>query len=82
MKIKHSRNDTIFQIIVIAVVGILTLIFLYPMLYVLSMSVSATMAVVARKVYLWPVGFNLDAYGQVLKDPLVWTAYYDLGHTI
>ncbi|MEJ7901998.1 MAG: carbohydrate ABC transporter permease, partial [Thermomicrobiales bacterium] len=34
-------------------------------------------AVISREVWLWPVGFSLDAYKLVFEDPNVWRAYYN-----
>jgi putative aldouronate transport system permease protein len=42
--------------------GLFCLAILYPLIYVLSASVSNTKAVSAGEVWLWPVGFTLDAY--------------------
>lgn len=50
---------------------------LYPFVYVVSMSISDPVAVIQRKVWLWPVGFSLDAYKLVFADPGVWRAYYN-----
>lgn len=57
---------------------IVSLICILPMLNLLARSVSATDALVKHEVYLWPKGFNLDAYGMVLGDikyikAFVWT---------
>ncbi|NUR99291.1 MAG: carbohydrate ABC transporter permease [Kribbellaceae bacterium] len=42
--------------------GLFCLAILYPIIYVLSASVSNTKKVAAGEVWLWPVGFTLDAY--------------------
>ena len=42
--------------------GLFCLAILYPLIYVLSASVSNTRKVSAGEVWLWPVGFTLDAY--------------------
>jgi putative aldouronate transport system permease protein len=48
---------------------------LYPVLYIAAVSLSETAYVVQGKVWLWPRGFNLDAYLQVLKDNRIPRAY-------
>lgn len=50
---------------------------IYPFVYVLSMSISDPVAVIGRRIWLWPVGFSLDAYKLVFEDPGVWRAYYN-----
>ncbi len=47
----------------------------YPVLYIAAVSLSDTAYVVQGKVWLWPRGLNLDAYGQVLADRRIPRAY-------
>lgn len=54
-----------------------TVITLYPFLYVASMSLSAPEHVIARSVWLLPKGFTFDAYALILRNPYVWTAYFN-----
>ncbi|HIT75729.1 MAG TPA: carbohydrate ABC transporter permease [Candidatus Avipropionibacterium avicola] len=42
---------------------------LYPLIFVLSASFSSAQAIANQEVYLWPVGFTLDAYQTVLESP-------------
>ncbi len=53
---------------------------LLPMLNLLARSLSDTNALIKHEVYLWPKGWNLDAYGMVLTDmkyirAFFWTAF-------
>ena len=48
---------------------------IYPILYILAVSLSDTAAVVQGKVTLYPIGFNLDAYSSVLNDIRIPRAY-------
>lgn len=48
---------------------------LYPVLYMLAVSLSDTSAVVQGKVFLFPKGFNFDAYQEVLKNDKIPRAY-------
>jgi len=48
---------------------------LYPVWYILVVSLSDTAYVVQGKVFLWPKGFNLDAYREVLEDSKIPRAY-------
>lgn len=59
---------------------IITVICLVPMIHLLVKSVSGTDYLVRHEVWLWPKGFNLDAYSTVLSDAkyiraFVWTAF-------
>lgn len=58
---------------------LIAFITLYPMYYVLILSLSAPEYASTMKVYLAPRGFNLSAYGVLVKDLKMWKAY---GNTI
>ena len=51
------------------------LIVLYPLLFVLSTSVSDPDAVATGKMVLWPVGFTLEGYQYILRYQDVWVGY-------
>ncbi|CAM3611727.1 carbohydrate ABC transporter permease [Marinicrinis lubricantis] len=48
---------------------------LYPVWYITVISFSDTVSVLQGKVFLWPQGFNFDAYVEVLKDDKIPRAY-------
>lgn len=76
-KIKESPGELIFLAVIVIFILILSAIFLYPLIYVISMSISDSMSVASRKVFLLPKGFHLDAYELIIKRKDVWTAYYN-----
>lgn len=51
------------------------LITAYPLIFVLSASVSDPAAVSSGKVLLWPIGFNLDGYRAVFASKSIGTGY-------
>ena len=58
---------------VVTVIAVLTcFITIYPMWYVIVMSVSDPMAAAAGKVTFWPVGFTLESYRIVIGNPRFW----------
>jgi len=67
-----SGKDRIYMGIVYFCVTLMALAALYPMVYVLSMSISRPQAVIAREVYLWPVGFSTSAYTRVFQNSAIW----------
>jgi putative aldouronate transport system permease protein len=71
--IGERTADVMLYLIMIVVV----VVTLYPFVFVLSMSFSDPLAVIQRRVWLWPVGFSLDAYALVFEDAGVWRAYYN-----
>mgnify|MGYP003301352518 CR=1 FL=1 len=61
---KTKLGDAVFVLIGIIVI----IICLVPMLNLAAKSLSATDALVKNEVYLWPVGWNFDAYAMVFSD--------------
>ncbi len=74
-----TRSNILFYLLVYSFAFFAFLITLYPFLYILSVSISDAKAVYAGDVYLWPKGFSLSGYQQVLKEDGLWRAY---GNTI
>jgi len=52
---------------------------LYPLLYVVSASLSSAYAVSSGQVRIWPVGFTLEAYKAVYYNANVWTGFRNSG---
>ncbi|MDI9514726.1 MAG: carbohydrate ABC transporter permease [Clostridiaceae bacterium] len=74
-----SKKTKFGDVVVAFLCLVLILVCLLPMLNVLARSLSSSEALIKNKVWLWPNGFNLDAYKMVLKDSkytwsLIWTA--------
>lgn len=74
-KVKGSLGDRIFLYIVYALVIFITLIVLYPLIYVISCSFSNPTAVSGGKVWLLPVDFTLTGYKRVFQEKTIITGY-------
>ena len=74
-KIRLRSADLVMEILVIVLTAFILLVVLYPLLYVLSCSISNSDSVNAGKVILWPVGFSLNGYKLVFSYKNVWTGY-------
>jgi putative aldouronate transport system permease protein len=61
---KFRISDAIMMIII----ALLSLTCILPFWYVAVKSVSGNSYVIAKQVYLWPKGFNLDAYKSIFQD--------------
>ena len=78
MKVKSKKaqiGDWIFALICL----VIAIICVVPMINLAAKSLSSTEYLVRHDVYLWPKGWNLDAYKTVLQDAkyiraFVWTA--------
>ncbi|MCR5349997.1 MAG: carbohydrate ABC transporter permease [Acholeplasmatales bacterium] len=70
-----DRTEIIFKILSYVLLTIFALACLYPFIFILSCSVSSRTAVDANDVYLYPVGFNMNAYKYVFEDKRFWLSY-------
>ena len=66
--IKDTKGDKIFLGIVNVFCLVIVCIMAYPLIYVLSASVSNGEAVMRGDVYLLPIGFTLEGYGLVFQN--------------
>jgi len=72
---KRSRDDIIFETINTTLVTIFFILVLYPLVFVLSASISDPTLVSQGKVVLLPKGINFDGYRRVLEYPDIWLGY-------
>ena len=70
-----SMNERVFFIGAYTVIVLLTLLVLYPLVYIVASSFSSPEAVTTGKVILWPVDFSLEGYKRVWADSDIWRAY-------
>jgi len=77
MRYKKTVGDRVFDVIVILFAATVLIITLYPLIYVLSMSISDPIKAARGEVYLLPKGFSLTAVQTVLKDSSLFTYYYN-----
>ncbi len=74
-KMRVLSSDRRFYTISYVLIGFLTILVLYPIIYVLATSFSSPAAVARGEVWLWPVDFSLEGYKAVLKYKDVWIGY-------
>ncbi|MCU6792767.1 carbohydrate ABC transporter permease [Paenibacillus sp. WQ 127069] len=81
--LSESRGDRWFNIINYTFMALLLIIVLYPVIFVVSSSFSNKDAVSAGQVLLWPVGFSLEGYQAVFRDPAVLRSIaVSIGYTV
>ncbi len=73
--IRMCREDRVFGVINSILLILFSIITLYPLLFVVSASVSDPVAVSAGKMILWPVGLTLRGYQYILQYAEIWTGY-------
>lgn len=74
-RIHATGHDRAFVIIVYALLALITLLILYPLIFVLSASISDPNAVNSGKVWLWPVGLQWKGYAKVFESRWVLVGY-------
>ena len=74
-----SKSTKVGDWVIVFICVLVSMICLLPLLNILARSLSSSEALIKNEVYLWPKGFNLDAYKTVLSDSkytwsMLWTA--------
>jgi putative aldouronate transport system permease protein len=73
--LKESFGDRIFIAFNYTFLLIVLICVLYPLLYIVSASLSSPEAIVTGKVWLLPVDFSLEGYTRVFSSSQVWIGY-------
>jgi putative aldouronate transport system permease protein len=73
--LNKSMSYKIFSTFNIVFMGLLLVICLYPFLYMFALSFSSTNAVLAGKVFLYPIEFHLGTYKTIFEYPNFFIAY-------
>lgn len=71
----ESRGERIFNAMMCVFGVIISLVALYPILYVLIASISKPLFVENGSVLFMPKGITLDSYKEAFTKPGIWTAY-------
>lgn len=61
--------------VIYIIAALFALISLYPLYYVLILSLSSPENAITMQVYWWPKGLYLDGYKRILTDTKLWIAY-------
>lgn len=67
-KLRETKTDRAFNIFNIVFLAIVALLVIYPLVFVLSASLSNPQYVLSGELWLWPKEFTLDAYEKVFKN--------------
>lgn len=77
VRYEKTIGDRIFDLVIALFVIFVIVITLYPLIYIVSMSISDPVAAARGQVYLLPKGINLSAIKKVLSDASIWRYYYN-----
>ncbi len=75
MRMKKSRGEQLFDIVLIIVSILIFVIVAYPLYFVIIASLSNPEAVLGGKLSFWPVGLNIESYKMILNEPKIWIGY-------
>ncbi|MBX4148234.1 carbohydrate ABC transporter permease [Paenibacillus sp. FSL W7-1279] len=74
--VRRTRKLDIWDILIRLILIAASLACLLPFVHVVAKSLSEDAYVIANKVFLWPAGFTLDAYGKVFADQSILRSLY------
>lgn len=74
-EIKESKGDRLFAGVIYALLIVVVLAVLYPLIYILSSSISSPAAVTSGKVWLWPVDISFEGFRVLFNRAEIMTGY-------
>ena len=74
-QIKTTTSRKVYLVINAILLLLIAVICILPFLNLLAISLSDKDAVIANKVFIWPVGFNLKAYSYLITNSKFFTAF-------
>ena len=74
-KNRIRERSLVLDIVIYLVMLFALIVCVVPFLYIIAMSFSSSDAILNNKVSLWPVGFTLEAYQQIVEYPNFFIAY-------
>lgn len=72
---KKTKSEKIFTIINYIVMILVVLLIIYPLWYIVLVSISNYSDVIEGKILLLPKSINFAAYKQAFAQPYIWTSY-------
>ena len=74
-KIKRSRSDLIFDIVIYVIMSLILIGIAYPLYFIVIASFSDPFEVIGGNVWLWVKNPTADGYQRIWRDPNIWTGY-------
>ncbi|MGM1045534.1 carbohydrate ABC transporter permease [Paenibacillus sp. N3/727] len=73
--VKETKRDKIFLICNYFYVFLAFIVVFYPLVYMLSASISDPKLVSSGEMWLWPKGITFDGYKRVFENSSIWSGY-------
>ncbi|UKS28919.1 carbohydrate ABC transporter permease [Paenibacillus sp. HWE-109] len=74
-RLAQTRGDSVFDVVNVVILSLVTMLVLYPLVFVLSASFSSPAAVVEGQVWLLPKQINVQSYIRVFQDDGIMRGY-------
>lgn len=74
-KVSETRRDKIFLAFVYIILWVFLIIVLYPLIYIISASISDPTYVSGGEMLLFPKGITFEGYKRVFANPDIWLGY-------
>ena len=72
---RKLKSDRMFEIINFIFLFFIMIIVLYPLVYVISASISDPVYVNQGTMWLYPRGITFEGYQRVFQNPEIWSGY-------
>ncbi|MEK4346538.1 carbohydrate ABC transporter permease [Paenibacillus sp. FSL P4-0184] len=74
-KIKESTGDKLFLTTIYILLSLVVIAVIYPLIFIISSSISSPAAVTSGRVWLWPVDISFKGFKVLLNTPEILTGY-------
>ncbi|MBO7748929.1 carbohydrate ABC transporter permease [Paenibacillus sp. MWE-103] len=74
-KIRESAGDRALMIVIYTILTLVLIAVIYPLIYIVSSSISSPAAVTSGKVWLWPVDISFKGFKTLFDTPTIMTGY-------
>lgn len=74
-KIKESTGDKLFLTTIYILLSLVVIAVIYPLIFIISSSISSPAAVTSGQVWLWPVDISFKGFKVLLNTPEIITGY-------
>ena len=75
VSVSQTRVDKVFGVINAIFIVFITIITLYPLIYVCSASISSPASVTSGRMWLWPTDITFEGYKRIIKNSEIWMGY-------
>lgn len=73
--IRESAGDRLFMFCIYTILAIVLIVVIYPLIYIISSSISSPAAVTSGRVWLWPVDISFRGFEVLFQTPEIMRGY-------